>query len=300
MFSRNPQAGGGFSVREPDIIDTDCCLVRGLPFNSDNRDVFEFFAPSGCTPAAIHLMKDSNDCALGDAVCEFSNSRQCNMALRQDGAPLRQGSRVFLMVKPISRKELEDAILSTGTGNFNRGEGSGDPNFSQQRSNDSKFGGLLGSNPDERFSGPFQNPNFNNGPRYNGPGMQQAMPDHDSNRGIAMMEDGPPSRSGGRRSPQDMQQQQFNRFQGAPSKFGRSGTVIEVTNIPYRANIDDILDFFKGYPLSEDDIIRKYNNRGQPTGDARINFKTAEDAQTAVRRLKNQSIMGRTITLNCL
>ncbi|GAB6020778.1 hypothetical protein CHUAL_003437 [Chamberlinius hualienensis] len=306
---RNPQ---GFNDRDGDIRESDCCLVQGLPFNVDNRDIYEFFAPSGCTPVAIHLMKDDTDRASGEALCEFANSRLCNIACQQDGAQIRSGARVA--VRPISRRHLDESLMMSGampnSNNFNNfNNRGGGLNSNQPRGNDPKLS-LLGPMPDPRFSGPFQGPNFNggpNGPRFNGPGMSQQnmMMDHD-NRG--MSDNGPPQRSGGGRrmsppmSPQQMQQRQQynNRVPGAPSKFDRPGTVLEATNIPYRATTDDILDYFQGFRLNDGDVIRKYNNRGQPTGDARVVFETPEEAQAAVRRLNKQSIMGRTISLDIL
>lgn len=77
--------------------------------------------------------------------------------------------------------------------------------------------------------------------------------------------------------------------------------VVTMSNIPYRASIDDILNFFgDSYDITPDDVFRKLNDRNQPTSDARIVMRTAEDATRAVNMLNNTKIWERAITLRLL
>lgn len=76
--------------------------------------------------------------------------------------------------------------------------------------------------------------------------------------------------------------------------------VVALTNVPYKANIDDILDFFSDFDISPNDVIRRYNDEGKPTGDARICFKSPMDARRAVEQRDKCRIMSRPIYLSIL
>ncbi|KAL0279795.1 UNVERIFIED_CONTAM: hypothetical protein PYX00_001276 [Menopon gallinae] len=77
--------------------------------------------------------------------------------------------------------------------------------------------------------------------------------------------------------------------------------LLAVENIPFRASVFDIINFFGwSYKLTEEDIVRKYNDRGQPTGDAKVTFRTTEDAMKAVKFLNNRTLMGRPIRMRII
>lgn len=78
------------------------------------------------------------------------------------------------------------------------------------------------------------------------------------------------------------------------------GRVVSVMNVPYRANTIDILEFFSGFQLTPDDVLRRYNDVGQPTGDARVRFLTPIDARKAVESMNNKRIMNRNVNLSLL
>ncbi|XP_076370965.1 uncharacterized protein LOC143256940 [Tachypleus tridentatus] len=82
-----------------------------------------------------------------------------------------------------------------------------------------------------------------------------------------------------------------------PKGFGKPGCVIAASNVPYRATVEDLLSFFEGYELTKNSIIRRFNESGQPTGDARIALKSVDDAQKAVKELNGKEIAGRPVTL---
>lgn len=87
---------------------------------------------------------------------------------------------------------------------------------------------------------------------------------------------------------------------GIPEKFTLPGCVVEMENVPYRCGLKDIMDFFDGFNVLAEDIIRRYNDDGSPTGDARVAFRTPEDAKLAYEQKRQKSIMNRTIFLNVL
>lgn len=88
---------------------------------------------------------------------------------------------------------------------------------------------------------------------------------------------------------------------GPNNGFGRPQCVVALENVPFRATSFDIVKFFGwSYKLTEDDIMRRFNERGQQTGDARVCFKSPEDAMKAVRFMNNKSLNGRPIRMKIL
>jgi len=82
--------------------------------------------------------------------------------------------------------------------------------------------------------------------------------------------------------------------------FGKPGCVIAVENIPFRADVDEILEFFADFDVSRESVIRRFNDKGMATGDARVAFVSPSEAQRAVRELRFRKIRGRPIYLSLL
>lgn len=78
------------------------------------------------------------------------------------------------------------------------------------------------------------------------------------------------------------------------------GCIVSLRNVPFQANIVDILQFFSVFQLSANDVIRRYRDDGSPTGDARVCFKSMMDARRAVEQYHNSRIMNRNIQLSLL
>lgn len=70
-----------------------------------------------------------------------------------------------------------------------------------------------------------------------------------------------------------------------------------LSNLSYKASIDDILDEFREFDLSPDQIIRRFNDMGQPTGNACINFNSQEDAEMALDKYNSVAVLGRPVWL---
>uniref|UniRef100_T1PKU6 RNA recognition motif protein n=1 Tax=Musca domestica TaxID=7370 RepID=T1PKU6_MUSDO len=87
---------------------------------------------------------------------------------------------------------------------------------------------------------------------------------------------------------------------GLPERFCRPGCVLELENVPYKAQLSDILNFFHGFELKSEDIIRRFNDVGQPTGDARVAFDSPEAARKALDARKRKQIFNRTIYMKIL
>ncbi|XP_026675771.1 RNA-binding protein 12 [Diaphorina citri] len=93
----------------------------------------------------------------------------------------------------------------------------------------------------------------------------------------------------------------YNKYESdvtSPENFGRPGCVLALENIPYRANMDDILAFFNDFELTRDNIIRRYDEEGRATGDARVCLVSPSEAQRALRQLNQVPIQGRPVYIS--
>lgn len=79
-----------------------------------------------------------------------------------------------------------------------------------------------------------------------------------------------------------------------------NGCVVAMSNVPYKSTTDDILEFFYDFDITPNDIIRRYNDEGKPTGDARVRFETPAEARRAIDLRDNCRILNRSIYLTLL
>lgn len=217
---RSPLKDGGF---DREVVVSDCCKVSGLPYSACDRDVLEFFSTVDVVPMAIHIMLGNDGEPSGDAFCEFSSVPDCKVALRKDGAQFYPGSRFYLSIRSVTRRELEQTLNRMGM------------NSSSSSSNQAQHSkpGLLGSQPGDHpptFRG--QNSQHGGGGGGGGgpPGQQQFRPASGGDRPLL---ERPQERRRGMSPPIAM------------DAFGRPGCVVEATNVPYRSSVEDIGEFFQ-------------------------------------------------------
>ncbi|XP_030386045.1 uncharacterized protein LOC115632895 [Scaptodrosophila lebanonensis] len=87
---------------------------------------------------------------------------------------------------------------------------------------------------------------------------------------------------------------------GIPDKFDRPGCVVAMRNVPFKADLKDILRFFSDYKLSPHDIIRRFNDEGKPTGDARVAFESPAEARSAFESRRRRQIFNRNVYLEII
>lgn len=85
---------------------------------------------------------------------------------------------------------------------------------------------------------------------------------------------------------------------GVPDKFNYPGKVLVLQNVPYSATIEDIARFFGNFDVSPEDVIRRYNKDGSPTGDARVAFRDEYLTQTAFEQKNRQKLFNRILYLS--
>lgn len=109
------------------------------------------------------------------------------------------------------------------------------------------------------------------------------------------------SRGGGNRLtiPSEHMYNQGDNGTGIES-FGVPGCVLSLENVPFRAEIDEILHFFRGFNLTQNDVIRRFNEKGHATGDVRVNLHSPLEAERALQQLNKQFIRDRSISITLI
>jgi RNA recognition motif-containing protein len=279
--------------QESKVIVSDCVHLQGLSQNSNDREIVDFFSDIGLVPARIHLMLDSNNTPSGDAFCEFTNCAEATRALAKNGNIL--GSK-DISVRAVTRNEMNQAL-----------------GILEQKLNDEQAMlaarpmppmGRNGPIPPEHMRG---GPGPMVGPPMRGPPMHPAEFMGRGGRHYGDMRGGPHMRGHrgmhhggppmmGRPAPQAPSHHHPHKPEGPTvDNFGNPGCVIEMQNVPYKAEIDEIIEYFDGFDVARANVIRRYNDSGMPTGDARVSLQTPSEAQRAIQELKFKKMRDRQI-----
>lgn len=303
----------------PDIEDElDCVLMKGLPCDATDRTIVTFLSDTGAVPARIHLMLDPTGVPSGDCFCEFRTASEARRAASKHGHNL-DGCRVTVDLVPrgVVEEALEgpkqpdhrDGLMENGP-HGNGPHGNGPPQFFDGPRG-AKRGGFRGRGGFDRGGfdrgfdrGGFDRGGFNRGGFDQGRGgwNDRGRGGFDRGRGRGGFDRGRGRGRGrggfenGGRDTRELREDD----DAALEDFGAPGCVLSLENVPFRASVDDILNFFGDFELTQDDVIRRYNERGQPTGDARVAFRTPFDAQRALNTRHMGTIQDRRVSLTLL
>ncbi|XP_054719804.1 uncharacterized protein LOC129229511 [Uloborus diversus] len=268
-----------------------CISLRGLPETVTNREIADFFNEVGVMPRAIHIMLTPEKKPSGDAFAELAGPQDVMAALKRDGNtvlgnPVEVTSISFREMSEILGRPLPPMPNPPTPGPLLKTPGDEDrPRRPFQGPNDGSFRERPRMEPPPRGMRPRMEPPMR---RMEGPGR----PPFNRMRGQF------PPRPFGRGGPD-------SRFAPPPSsgmakEFSSPGCVVSINNLHFRAGLEELLDFFHGFNVTKDTIIRKYNENGQATGEARVAFQSPREAQQAVRELNQKPIMGRQLQLSIL
>lgn len=76
-----------------------------------------------------------------------------------------------------------------------------------------------------------------------------------------------------------------------------AGCTVLMENVPYKAGLDEILEFFDGFDICTDSVLRRFNDNGTPSGEAKVFFSSPDEAFQAVQDKRGCRIRDRTIYL---
>ncbi|XP_048215146.1 RNA-binding protein 12B isoform X2 [Perognathus longimembris pacificus] len=74
-------------------------------------------------------------------------------------------------------------------------------------------------------------------------------------------------------------------------------TPIKIMNLPFKANVNEILDFFHGYRIIPDSVSIQYNEQGLPTGEAIVALINYNEAMAAIKDLNDRPVGPRKVKL---
>lgn len=75
------------------------------------------------------------------------------------------------------------------------------------------------------------------------------------------------------------------------------GCTVLMENVPYKAGLNEILEFFDGFDIRTDSVLRRFNDNGTPSGEAKVFFNSPDEAFQAVQDKRGCRIRDRTIYL---
>uniref|UniRef100_A0A1A9WG81 RRM domain-containing protein n=1 Tax=Glossina brevipalpis TaxID=37001 RepID=A0A1A9WG81_9MUSC len=278
-FNSQQNSGQYFS----NSIEKNFVILKNCEYNTRINDVAQLFLSGNLALKHVELLRNDRQLPTGEFIVEFRKTLDAETAVKNfHNIQFRnRGLRVY----PVTPQEIADRLGKPFLHYFPGGNGprtndSANINFNsnQDSSNNNNFptNSLFNNN-----RGGLNNARGSGGNPFSGPMRNNARNDHSSDGAGSSNE----NESNGT---------------GIPEKFNRPGCVLAMENVPYKAQIKDILYFFNEFDLTPDDVIRRFNDDGSPTGDARVAFATAETARAAFASRRRKQIFKRTIHLKIL
>lgn len=286
----------------PPTIRSNCVYLYGLPTTVTNTDITQFFSDMSVLPDKIHIMLSKFGRPTGESYCEFSTAQQAHTALGKDQTYM---GPALVYVEPISRPDMIQAITKPMQQrnhhhppqphhqDVNWGGGPPRHHHNHHHHHHQHGGGNMMQQSTPRHHMPGPPPSFNGGAYGGGGGGNRFMNNggggNGGGRGGGIVTGYAPRIRGPGPGPNT-----------GPDGFGQPGCVVALDNVPYRADVQEIVEFFEGFDLVSQNVIRRFNDFGKPTGEARVNLRNPQEAVRAVRVLQNKPIFNRPVRLTLL
>ncbi|KAI9586888.1 uncharacterized protein LOC119632666 [Glossina fuscipes] len=276
-FNSQQNAGQYFS----NSIEKNFVILKNCEYNTRINDVAQLFLSGNLALKHVELLRNERQLPTGEFIVEFRKTQDADAAVKNfHNIQFRnRGLRVY----PITPQAIADRLGKPFLHYFPGGNGprindSGNINYSSNQDNSNSN---FPANSLFNSRGGINNARGSGGNPFSGP-MRNIGRHELSNDGTGSGNENEGSGT------------------GIPEKFNRPGCVLAMENVPYKAQIKDILYFFNEFDLTPDDVIRRFNDDGSPTGDARVAFATADTARAAFTSRRRKQIFKRTIHLKIL
>lgn len=273
--------------------------LRGLPYGCSKEEIAHFFTGMEIVPNGITLLQDHQGRTTGDAYVQFANHNISERAV--DKHKEKIGHRYIEIFKS-SLQELRQASSRSGGGRMGGGMGMGGgggggmgmggrpgpyDRFNDRFGGGGGMGGGMGMGGGGGYGGRGRG---GRGGNIKGRGFGGGMDDYDDGYGMG----GGGGFGGGRRG-----------GRGGMGGGGRGGGMggggggsranydsqtghsVHMRGLPFAANEQDILDFFK--PLNPVNVVVHTQADGRASGEADVDFSTHEEAQQALT--KDRAVM---------
>ncbi|XP_065358964.1 putative uncharacterized protein DDB_G0282133 [Calliphora vicina] len=286
----NPNFNNQQQMNSPVInnMENNFVILKNCEYNTRINDVAQLLLTANLALKHIEPLRNERNLPTGEFIVEFRRTSDAEIALQRfHNIQFRNRS---LRVFPITPQEIADRLgkpflsyIPGGNGiRINKGMG----NDSIMRNNMNSSNNPMNNN-NNRFENNLQQ-NFQRNNPFNDNG---SLNSNDDNNGNNNNNNGRNNRLNNNGNGNNTN----NGGNGIPEKFTRPGCVLSLENVPYKAQLSDILQFFQDFDLTPDDIIRRFNDDGSPTGDARVAFMSPDEAKAAFESRKRKKIFGRAV-----
>ncbi|XP_034655198.1 probable WRKY transcription factor protein 1 isoform X4 [Drosophila subobscura] len=303
-INRNHNGGGPFGgmpmpqnqnegVRPPRQEDN-FVRVHNCEYATRVNDLGELFSLENLRIEHIEMLLNDRNQSSGEFIVEFADGPNAKQAIREFHNRRFRGRG--LRVVPITPQEIADRMNKPFMDYLPGGNG-------PRRTDNGGNSAQVSAQPTSRRRGPSRFDN--NQQQQQAPPERQRQEDEDSNSSQKQhfnpfARPDPPAIASGSLSPALNVSNSSSSGSSIPDKFNRPGCVVAMTNVPFKAELKDILRFFSDYKLSPDDIIRRFNDDGKPTGDTRVAFESAAEARSAYETRRRKQIFTRSIHLEII
>ncbi|KAM5156697.1 RNA-binding protein 12B isoform 1-T2 [Mantella aurantiaca] len=254
-----------------------CIYLRNFPFDVSKAEVLRFLAGFPVHEDDIFLLFDSNGVGLGEALVKFQNEQQAFLA---ESLNRQRFLDTEVLLRCISDEQMKEFgifvdkpmenILPRST--VYRDEYSVREPVEQSYGlhDDLAYGrGEFRGSP-ERFRGSSKLD-------FVGPDERAGKFDRGIQNNIDYHHSLP--------------------FRGQNLEGRSAGGVVRMKNLPYKATMEEILDFFYGYNITRESVEIKFTKNGMATGLGTVYFDNYDEAMAAVNELNERPIGTRKILL---
>lgn len=250
------------SAMDPNMIEVCCILIENMEYRTTESEIIEWISDQiHITALRVQLLVNERNQTNGNGFVQFLNAEQATKAVEK--LDKCQFKSRFVHVSLATWQQIQITIAQI-----------------TQVLRENGFDGIdtSGNIPRARNNNSGNNKFNTNNNRYNSSHNNRMSNNRSHHR----------NGNGNGNSNSNNNNSNFN------------GCVVAMSNVPYKASTEDILEFFYDFDITPSDIIRRYNDEGKPTGDARVRFETPAEARRAIDLRDNCRILNRSIYLTLL
>ncbi|KAJ6632664.1 RNA-binding protein 12, partial [Pseudolycoriella hygida] len=288
----DPRLQRNSSLSTPNLTNnasTKLIFIGNVEYNTTESDILDFFADIGATPNRIFFVKNARGQPCGDCYVKFKTAEEATRALIKNRFRFRNRViRVTLAETDDASKALGFSVDDDDAGDVdnsvNEIKDSTEGNSLEKNDNEMDLDGSNSDNQNAQHDDQDDDSNSLNNGRFDcgaddGCQFQRLDPrmyNAPYGRGVNLM--GNNFFRGGRGGMPDSRNKIRGNYNQNNATRSLEGCVVSLNNVPFNATPRDIAEFFGEYNLGPSDIIRRFNDDGSLTGEARVRFLTPIDA----------------------
>ncbi|CAF3197749.1 unnamed protein product [Rotaria sp. Silwood2] len=271
-----------------------CLRLRNIPYSTTEKQIYDYFADRSIQIESCKILLDRFNRGAGEALVRFRDAQSCQIAYESKNRQIFYGRTLDL--RRITLFEYQNASLTpmltandlaspaTMNQHFQQANTKRYPPFYERdddRRNDKRPRWDGGHNDKDSYG-------FNrNSPRI--------MTKDDQGAEIKLTDE---KKSLNDRRSSTPPTAPTTNLPPLPSELNDYvGRILLLSNVPYRATREEILDFLRPYSPVPDTLKIRCDVNGKPTGFGVVACETIKDATQAVVELNNQMFMSRKIFL---